>query len=219
MVLVVYNGSDYSQMTSTLSLDDMVNERYLTSQKIFQANVVLLAVNDNSIYLQFLLPSGTLRNYNVIINEDSGAIQASKIFDFALGNIGYHNSLIDNEKKIVLVADSGTALEDNNIYVAKQTLFSKGIVRSGEEVRVNQTTGNYFRPFIIKQNDAYLIAWEDELIHYTVVDNELDIIVAESNLSVFSPGHVLLAVNDGIFFFLSGGKCPRARIWFFAYFI
>lgn len=192
MILVVYDENDYSQITSTLSLDDRVNEKYLTSQKILQANVVLLSVSDNSMYLQFLLSSGTLRNYNISINEGAGAIQASKLFDLALDNIGYHNSLIDREHKLILITYSGTDLEDNGIYAAKQTLFSRKSVYSGENVKVSQTTGDYFRPFVIKQDDGYLIAWEGENLYYTVVDSELDIIVAETTRGVMSPGHILL---------------------------
>lgn len=199
MILVVYDGNDYSQRTSTLSLDDRVNEKYLTSQKILQANVVLLPVSDNSMYLQFLLSSGTLRNYNISINEESGAIESSKLFDFALDNIGYHNSLIDSEQKLILITYSGTALEDNGIYAVKQTIFSRESVCSGKSVKVSQTTGDYFRPFVIRQDDGYLIAWEGENIHYTVIDSELDIIMAETTRSAISPGHVLLTEYGGVF--------------------
>jgi hypothetical protein len=199
MILAVYDVNNYSQVASTLTLDCSVNEKYLTNQKIDKANVVLLSVNDNTMYLQLLLTSGTLRNYNVSINEDSGEMQASKLFDFALDNIGYHNCLIDSEKKLILITYSGTEQENNNIYAAKQKLFYSELIGSVDSVMVSQTSGDYFRPYVISQDDGYLIAWEGGSIHYTVIDSELDIVTAESTLDAVSPGHVLLTKHNEVF--------------------
>lgn len=199
VILAAYDLNSYSQVASTLTLNDAVNERYLTSQKIDKANVVLLSINDNTMYLQFLLTSGTLRNYSVTVNEISGEVQASKLFDFALDNIGYHNSLIDSEKKLILITYSTAEKENNSIYAAKQKLFSSHPLRAGEYMKVSQTSGDYFRPFVIKQDDGYLIAWEDGSIHYTVIDSDLDIIEAETTQDAVSPGRILLTKGNGIF--------------------
>jgi len=199
MILTVYDTNNYSQLASALSLDDAVNTKYLRSQKIANANVVLLSVDKNNVYMQFLLTSGTLRNYGVSINEATGEVQARKLFDFALDNIGYHNCLIDKEKELIMITYSGLDWKNNNIYAAKQKLFESDSIRTAESLRVSQTSGDYFRPFVIKQNDGYLIAWEDACIHYTVIDSNLDIVKAETTQDAVCPGYILLAQKNDIF--------------------
>ncbi|WP_434747276.1 hypothetical protein [Pantoea sp. Lu_F5_004] len=198
IVLIAYHLKDYSQV-DTVSLDDAVTEKYFTSQKIANANVILLVMNDGSIYLQFILSSGTLRNYSVSINKASGKINASKLFDFALDNIGYHNCLIDEEEKLILITYSGTDLEGNSIYVAKQKLFTSKTISSEDFTKISQTNGDYFRPFVIKNDDNYLIAWEGDSIHYTIIDKNLDIVEAENTFSSVAPGYILLTGLEGVF--------------------
>lgn len=202
IVISSFNLSDYSLISPPTVLDSYaINAAYLDSRQSYSANIKLIVAESGALYLQFLLASGTLRVFSVTDTDKSSGIIVDRLFDFAFDDVGYHNCIIDEAGKMMIVVFSGqkSPEENNNIYIASQNIFlsdkhtsTTHFTRMSTPTIVNQSQGSFWRPNIILNNSNYLVAWESNELHYTLMDANFDIAEPEAVLTVVMPGNILL---------------------------
>lgn len=189
-------------------IEDELSERYKKADQPYFANITLCEYRGD-IFLQAKIKSNTLRSWSVSVTPDEKALSISQAFDLAYENMGYHQTYINSDSGDMYIVYSENKMineESNDIYVIKQSLYTKSDNLPVDWQRISQTNGYYFRPIMCRAEDSYYIFWEGKEVHYLSFNKDLFIISPEDTLPVRSPGHIYIQYNNGNIFYSSEEK-------------
>ncbi|MFK3844011.1 MULTISPECIES: hypothetical protein [Serratia] len=193
-IISVYDLDNFDLIMNEMHLDHVLHDNYFDDNQCILANTTLTLTSRNKCYFEFLTITGSIITYELVWDSEGQFLKVNELFISSYKNVGFHRALIDAENNQLLIVYSESGLEPyNNIYVAKQKIFgSNNLVSSrSDSIRVNQTSGNYLRPYIIKNNGKYFISWEGGAVHFIEMDKDLNIVKPEEKISAINSGNIL----------------------------
>lgn len=198
-----YDSISLEKVIVNTEIDSALHLNYFSDKQSYLANITLTPIDNNRTFLQFVSDSGTIRTYQIDVKNNSLII--NRLFDFAYENIGFHRVLLDKEKSVLLLVYSEDIKQShtNNIMIAKQDIFKSDcnqVYKTSKRVstQVNQSVGEHYRPYIIKNAGDYFVAWEGSSLLYISLDDEFNIVIPESNVKLDAPGNVIAIKGEGL---------------------
>ncbi|WP_434462178.1 hypothetical protein ACMV5L_01760 [Serratia plymuthica] len=194
--LRLFSLDSLQPLSTELEIDEYLNLNYFNDAQSRTANLTLTSIGNNQFFLQFLLETGSICTYKIAIADN--ALTSTHLFEQGGENVGFHETLFDKDQQQLLTVYSENKVTDttniNDIYIISQTIFSE-ISRhnvSGTPQRVNQSTGFYLRPVIVKYIDQYIILWQGNKLHYIGLNSDLNVNLPEAFLDVLNPARIAI---------------------------
>ncbi len=194
--LRLYSTETLQPLSVELEIDEYLSLNYFNGARARTANLTLTSAGENTFFLQFLLETGSICTYQIAIANDR--LTATHLFEQGGENVGFHETLLDKEQQQLLTVYSEDKVTDtsviNNIYIISQQIFTDASRKNvrGTPQRVNQSTGFYLRPVLVKYLDQYIVLWEGDKLFYTGLNSELNIQTPEASLDVINPANIAI---------------------------
>ncbi|NLS54891.1 hypothetical protein [Hafnia alvei] len=187
-----YRLSDFSLVSSPMVITSKVSDSYLSSKRNKIANLTVVDGGDNTFYLQYKVQTDSI--HTLLLTYQDKTLSQQRLFDFAYDNIGFHETYLDKEEKMIFVTYANT--ESGDIYLAAQSLDPNGNHNLVENnVVISQTQGSYNRPYIEKCNTNYAVTWEGTNPYVIYVDKNLLILSPEEMLDLSNPANIKTAYD------------------------
>ncbi|WP_430673364.1 hypothetical protein [Klebsiella aerogenes] len=189
-------------VSADLKVESPLNRNYFNTSQNRTANLTLTPARENKFYLQFLLDSGSICCYEIIVSDNT--LHSEHLFEQGGENVGYHEALFDADYNKLMTVYSENNLESlnniNDVYIINQSIFSehnfKGMLSL--PTRVNQTTGFYLRPTFLKYKNQFIVLWEGTSLHYTGLNSDLNITIPEEIIDIANPAYIHMLDNGSL---------------------